>query len=82
MWRRKGVKNKVILLGDYYHNKIDERIEGYLKALNDYGIYNERVDSKLIDDSHEHYQLIGFCGWNHKLWWNFDVESNYIRNSF
>lgn len=55
-------ENKVILLGDYYHNKIDEMIEGYLKALKDFNIYNKKIKEEYIDDSHEHYQLIGFYG--------------------
>lgn len=55
-------ENKVILLGDYYHDKIDEKIEGYLEALKDFNIYDKDVDDEYINDSHEHYELIGFSG--------------------
>lgn len=55
-------KMKVILMGDYYHDKIDDRIEGYLEALKDNGIYNKEVDSEWIDESHEHYKLMEFNG--------------------
>lgn len=52
--------NKVILHGDYYHDKIDEQIEGYLQALKDYDIHTEEVEEEWIDSKHEHFKLIGF----------------------
>lgn len=53
-------ETKVILKGDYYHDKIDERIEGYLEALSDFSIYKEEVETEYIDESHELYEKIGF----------------------
>ena len=55
-------EKKVILLGDYYHDKIDERIEGYLEALRDFNIYNKEVGDIYINESHEHYDFIVFNG--------------------
>lgn len=54
---------KVILYGDYYHDKIDEKIEGYIKALNDFNIYPDtikKIKEVCIDEDHEHYSLINF----------------------
>lgn len=52
--------NKMLLKGDYYHNKISEKIEGYLNALNDFEIYCEEVNRESIDRNHELFELIGF----------------------
>jgi len=51
---------KVIVSGDYYHNKINERIEGYLQALNDFNIYKDEVETYWIDVSHENYDFLNF----------------------
>jgi DNA-binding LacI/PurR family transcriptional regulator len=53
-------KKKIILKGDYYHDKISEKIEGYLKALKDHNIYDEEVNAEWIDETHEHYVLMEF----------------------
>ena len=52
--------NEVILKGDYYHDKIYEKIEGYLLALKDFNIYIDKVISNGIDRSHAHYDLCEF----------------------
>ncbi|MGV4321192.1 hypothetical protein [Bacillus mojavensis] len=52
---------KALLTGDYYHDKIDERIEGYLEALKDFKIVKEEeleLCEVYIDKSHEHYDLL------------------------
>lgn len=51
-----------ILKGDYYHDKIDETIGGYLKALKDFDIYKADVEQELIDESHALYIKLNFCG--------------------
>lgn len=55
-------EKRVLLYGDCYHNNIDYRIDGYLEALVDFGIYTNNVDTELIDKSHEHYKLVYFQG--------------------
>jgi hypothetical protein len=50
-------KNKLILNGDDYHDKIDERIDGYLEALVDFDIYTKDVPSEWIEEDHEHYKI-------------------------
>jgi hemerythrin len=52
--------NREILKGDYYHDKITERIEGYLQALDDFKIYTEEVETEWIDSTHQHYELLEF----------------------
>ena len=52
--------NKIMLKGDYYHDKIDHLIEGYLQALNDFNIYTNEVDSEEIDHKHEMYTELEF----------------------
>ncbi len=54
------VDKKVILKGDYYHDKISHQIEGYLKALRDYGIYGIETKRENIDSAHELYNELGF----------------------
>lgn len=51
---------KVIMRGDHYHNKINERIEGYLQALTDFNIYKDEVEMYWIDESHENYFILNF----------------------
>lgn len=53
-------KEKVMLKGDEYHDKIDEKIEGYLQALADFAIYQEKVETEYIDESNSLYKTIGF----------------------
>lgn len=51
---------EVIIKGDYYHDKIDERIEGYLAALQDFNIYKDEPKEKKIDSKHEMYEKLEF----------------------
>ncbi|MGK4040841.1 hypothetical protein AB0Y20_00970 [Heyndrickxia oleronia] len=51
---------EVILKGDYYHDKIDEKIEGYLAALQDFNIYNDEPEEEEIDSKHEMYKELEF----------------------
>ncbi len=53
-------ENKTLLIGDYYHDKIGGKIEGYLEALKDHEIYVDEVSTEWIDSSHQHYELVGF----------------------
>lgn len=53
-------KKKVLLKGDYYHDKIDEKIEGYLQALFDFNIYQQDVSTEWIDYKHELYNFLEF----------------------
>lgn len=57
-------EKKIIMKGDTYHNKISQRIEGYLQALDDFAIYREKVETKYINESHELYEEIGFYNEN------------------
>jgi hypothetical protein len=52
--------NETILKGDYYHDKINEKIKGYLQALREFNIYKDEVDDEWINNEHHHYNLIGF----------------------
>jgi hypothetical protein len=49
--------NKVLVMGDYYHDKIDEKIEGYLQALEDFDIHEGEPDTVWIEEDHKHYKL-------------------------
>lgn len=60
-------EGKIIMKGDYYHDKIDQRIEGYLEALSDFSIYKEEVGAEYIDESHELYEKIGFYNENEDM---------------
>ncbi len=51
---------KIILKGDYYHDKIDDKIDGYLQALKDHSIYKDKVKRKEIDHKHEMYNELEF----------------------
>ncbi len=53
-------ENRVVLKGDYYHDKINEKIEGYLQALYEFNIYKEDVDEEWIDNTHDLYEAIDF----------------------
>ena len=39
------IDQKSVLIGDWYHDKIEERIEGYLKALEDEGYKLNVIES-------------------------------------
>ena len=56
-------EEKTLLLGDYCHDHIDEKIEGYLEALKDFKIYenDSNLETEWIDSDHKYYKLIGFC---------------------
>ncbi|AID17869.1 transcriptional regulator [Bacillus phage JBP901] len=49
-----------ILNGDYYHDKIDYRIEGYLAALKDHGIYTDEVPTEEVGKKHEYFAKLRF----------------------
>lgn len=51
---------KVIIKGDYYHDKIDYRIEGYIAALEDFEIYSDEVQEREIHSDHYMYKRLGF----------------------
>lgn len=52
---------KVILNGDYYHDKIDDKIEGYIMALKDHKIIGDiEVPDEYIDNTHKYFKVIGF----------------------
>lgn len=53
-------KKEVLLKGDWYHDKIDVLIEGYLNALIGFNIYTEEVDTEYIDSKHELYDYLEF----------------------
>lgn len=40
-------ENILIMNGDYYHNKIDSQIEGYLKAYKDLNIEYKLTEKKI-----------------------------------
>lgn len=50
-------KKKVILKGDYYHDKISAKIEGYLFAK---GIDEDDVEHVYIDQDHELFEVLEF----------------------
>lgn len=49
-----------ILNGDYYHDKIDDRIAGYLSALRDHKIYTDEVPTEYIGKKHEYFGRLDF----------------------
>jgi hypothetical protein len=51
---------EIVLKGDYYHDKIDFLIEGYLHALKKFEIYNKEVDEVNIDSKHDLYDSLDF----------------------
>lgn len=53
-------KNEVILKGDYYHDKINDKIDAYLQALKDFNIYSFDTNEEWIDSKHELYNYLGF----------------------
>lgn len=53
-------ENKILLKGDWYHDKISHKIAGYLRALRDFDVYSEPVNEMYINSEHEHYDLLDF----------------------
>lgn len=56
-------QDKVLLNGDEYHDKIYEKMEGYVQALNDFNIYDVKfhnIPQKEIGEDHEYYQDVNF----------------------
>lgn len=51
---------KVLLQGDWYHDKIDSKIEGYLEALKNYDLYTEDVPTQWIDPSDSLFNKLNF----------------------
>ncbi|AIW03292.1 hypothetical protein CPT_Mater135 [Bacillus phage Mater] len=52
---------QVILNGDYDHDKINYRIAGYLKALDDHGLVTvEAIENIYIDTTHEMFKKLEF----------------------
>ena len=56
--------NKIMLKGDYYHDKISEEIEGYLCALKDFNIEFELEESELVYTNSSLFKTLGFCSDN------------------
>jgi hypothetical protein len=50
----------IILKGDYYHDKINYLIDGYLLALREHEIYPEEVDTIEITKDHPFYLSLDF----------------------
>ena len=44
--------HEVLLKGDGYHDKIDHKIEGYMQALKDQGLYDDDPDREEIGPDH------------------------------
>jgi hypothetical protein len=55
-----SANNKVILNGDYYHDKIQERIEGFLYALSYYGIEYNIEETEYISPQNDLFKKLGF----------------------
>lgn len=53
-------KHQLLMTGDCYHDKIDERIEGYLQALEDNDLWSGDVQESYIGIGHKYYKLAGF----------------------
>lgn len=53
------IENKVVLRGDYYHDKIDETILGFIEGLKYCG-YNVGIYTKIIDPNNTLFDTIGF----------------------
>jgi hypothetical protein len=51
---------EVILKGDYYHDKIEHLIEGYLQALRDLNMYNGEIRNEEINSNHDMYDELEF----------------------
>lgn len=56
--------NKVLLMGDYYHDKIDETIAGFLDGVQYCGFKTE-VTSKTIGPKDPLFDIIGFINKNY-----------------
>lgn len=56
-----GSETKVLVKGDYYHNKIEERIGGFLDGLNFAGVeYGFDSSDIYINHKDKLYSVIGF----------------------
>lgn len=56
------VREKVIMYGDYYHDKIYEKIEGFFRGLEYCGVeYKEKNKSEEIFPDNPMFSAIGFC---------------------
>lgn len=53
--------NIALVKGDYYHDKIDERIEGFLEGLDYCEKPYELLESENITSKNEHFDNCGFC---------------------
>lgn|GEM_PF-2409617 len=62
--------DEILCKGDYYHDKIDEKIEGFIKGLNYCG-YEVIVNEETINPDNELFDSLEF--WNE----NYDDECDY-----
>lgn len=53
--------NEVLLKGDCYHDKIDEKIEGFLLGLDFANIEYVEEEDEWIDLDSKMFSIIGFC---------------------
>ena len=53
--------DKVLLKGDYYHDKIDESIEGFVYAMEHFNIEHEYEEDELIGTDNCMFEKIGFA---------------------
>jgi hypothetical protein len=51
---------RIIMKGDYYHDKIDYLIDGYLAALNEHDVYVDELLEEEITSDHEMYNELDF----------------------
>lgn len=54
------INGNVFLQGDGYHHKIAERIEGYVQALRDFGLYSGGIVREYITRDHPLYNVLDF----------------------
>lgn len=57
--------NQIVLIGDCYHDKIYEQIEGFLKALQYLNIEFKVEDTELISPNNDLFYQIGFSNENY-----------------
>lgn len=53
--------NEVVLSGDYYHDKIDEYIKGFLTGLHYVGIEFHLLKPETIMSEHKMFKVCNFC---------------------
>ena len=51
---------ELILNGDYYHDKITEKIQGFLQGLDYIKFEYEWLETKVINEDNEMYSVCGF----------------------